>query len=220
MHTVTYRSICRMAFLRFAELLGRDRACLENDDDLFTTGELERGSSSPPSGLKHLSQGGAPNHAAAQSMQPPPPVALPLGSAPIAQPSQDRLPHPMDPLPRLKSHACCSPPLWTPPAVPMQHPAAPRYPCTMPSSSIPMWAGPPGVKDMQEPPMPALQSHDNSQELDLNAAAKQALTGISAAAPHRPALLLAAALGRADVIHTLLAGTACSEPAQPFTDHR
>ena len=68
--------------------------------------------------------------------------------------------------------------------------------------------------------MPALQSHDNSQELDLNAAAKQALTGISAAAPHRPALLLAAALGRADVIHTLLAGTACSEPAQPFTDHR
>ncbi len=83
-----------------------------------------------------------------------------------------------------------------------------------------MWTGPPGMKGMQEPPTPAVQSPDNSAELEQKPAAKQALTGAGVAAPPRPPLLLAAALGRADVIQTLLASTDYSVPTQPFTDHR
>ena len=68
--------------------------------------------------------------------------------------------------------------------------------------------------------MPALQSPGNGGEPKQDPAAKRTLTGNSAAAPYRPPLLMAAALGRTDVINTLLAATDFSAPAQQFTDHR
>lgn len=83
-----------------------------------------------------------------------------------------------------------------------------------------MWTGPSSMRGMQESPAPVAQSPDSSREMEQKPAAKQALTGVGAAAPPRPPLLLAAALGRADVIQTLLASTDYSVPAQPFTDHR
>lgn len=194
-------------------------ACRQNST--CATGEIDCSTSSPPGCAQHLSKDGGPENAAApQSMQPPPPVALPPGGAPVAQPGQNRLPHPMDPLPRLNMHACCSPALWAPPAAHMQHPAPPRYPYMMPASSIPMWTGPPGMKGMQEPPVPALQNTDSCRELEQKSGVKHAPTRIGAPAPPRPPLLLAAALGRTDVVQILLAGTDYCEPPQPFTDHR
>ena len=183
-------------------------------------GEHEGGSSSPPAGPKQPSQGVSPEQAPKQSMQPPPLVAMPPGSAPIAQPSQNRLPHPMDPMPGLHPHACCTHPIWPPPTGHMQHAAAPRYPYTVPSSGIPMRAGSLTMESMQDTPLPAVQSPCETGKSNKESAASSAMTESNGIASQRPPLLLAAALGRTDVINTLLAATDYSTPAQPFTDHR
>ena len=76
------------------------------------------------------------------------------------------------------------------------------------------------MESMQETPLPAVQSSRETGKSDKESAASRAVTENNGTVPQRPPLLLAAALGRTDVIHTLLAATDYSNPAQPFTDHR
>lgn len=76
------------------------------------------------------------------------------------------------------------------------------------------------MESMQETPLPAVQSPCETGKSDKESAASSAMIEGNGTAPQRPPLLLAAALGRTDVIHSLLAATDFSNPAQPFTDHR
>ncbi|MCJ1360546.1 MAG: hypothetical protein MMC33_010554, partial [Icmadophila ericetorum] len=143
-----------------------------------------------------------------------------LGMVPTMQPSQHRLPHPMDPLPPLQPHMCSPLPSWPAPSGPMQLAASLQYPYAPYAGSMAApRAGDPPAKAVQQRVLPARPPWEAMQPGKASPSSA-ALAQNRKACVQRPPLLLAAALGRTDVIHTLLSATHYSPPAHQFTDYR
>lgn len=179
--------------------------------------------SSPPGAPKPAGQPAAPNLGPKSSqaqLAPPAPATCTPGSDPPAQPSQNRLPHPMDLVSRLQPHACCAPALWPPPAGLIQPAAVPRYPYTPYPGGAQTRAGAAPMKGMQQPAIPASQTQEAGGEQGSKSAGSTAPAEEKPPAAQRPPLLLAAALGRTDIVKSLLASTKHQESVQPFQDHR
>ena len=189
--------------------------------------EHERSNSNPAGPSEPSGQSCCPGHGlqmckhAAPSQAPAcRPHGSTLGTVPIMESYQHRLPHPMDPLPPLQPHMCSPLPSWPAPSGPMQLAASLPYSYAPYAGSMAApRAGDPLAKAMQQRVMPASPPWEAMQP-------GKASTSSSAPAQNgkacvqRPPLLLAAALGRTDVIHTLLSATDYSNPAHPFTDYR
>lgn len=181
--------------------------------------EYDRSAGSPTGAPKHPSQTCGPECSPKpQTAQPRPPAPLPAGGAQGAAGSLNRLPHPMDPY----LHASCAPPMWPPPAGPMQHASPHRHHYPAPAGGIsPPRAGYQPIKLMQNPTLPLSTRHraDGRDAYNSTAVVETPADDVRPV-PQRPPLFLAAALGRTDVVQSLLAATDYSDPEHPFLDHR
>lgn len=175
--------------------------------------------SSPSSAQNPVGQPAAPRLGPKPSQAQPAPEACTPDSDPPTQPSQNRLPHPMDLMSRLQPHACCAPTLWPPPAGLMQPAAVPRYPCTPYPGGAQKRAGAAPMKGIQ-PAISASHTQEVGGEQGSKSAGSTALAEEKPPAAQRPPLLLAAALGRTDIVKSLLASTEHQDSVQPFQNHR
>ena len=141
------------------------------------------------------------------------------GIAPIVEIGQHRLPHPMDPLPQLQPQACSALPSWPALSGPMQLAASPPYHYAHAGSMAAPQAGSTLAKAMQQRALPARPPWEGMQPGKASTSMPSPAQN-GRACVQRPPLLLAAALGRTDVIDSLLSATDYSDPAHPFTDYR
>ena len=185
--------------------------------------EHERSNSNPSGPSEPSGQSCCPGHGlqvckpAAHSQ---PPACQAQGIAPLMESSQHRLPHPMDPLPPVQPHMCSPLPSWPALSGPMQLAAPLPYSyAPYAGSMVTPRAGDHPVKAVQQRAMPARAPWEAMQPGKASTSSS-APAQSGKACMQRPPLLLAAALGRTDVIHTLLSATDYSNPAHPFTDYR